>query len=110
MGEITMRQKILAVLLMFLIILLNPIQAKQEKTESEVQTIPDEAIRLRILANSDSDEDQQLKHLIRDEVSSEISEWVEHIDNINTARRLIETNINKVEQTVERVLEEQNNQ
>jgi len=110
MGEITMRQKILAVLLMFLIILLNPIQAKQEKTESEFQTIPDEAIRLRILANSDSDEDQQLKHLIRDEVSSEISEWVEHIDNINTARRLIETNINKVEQTVERVLEEQNNQ
>src|SRR5699024_8940066 len=80
---------------------------KQEQVENEIQIIPDEAIRLRILANSDSAEDQQIKHLIRDEVNKEISSWVQHINDINVARELIETNISKVEETVARVLSEQ---
>ena len=35
----------------------------------EPVVIPDEAIRLRILANSDNDEDQKLKRQIRDAVN-----------------------------------------
>ena len=38
--------------------------------------IPDEAIRLRILANSDKEADQSVKRLIRDEVNADITEWV----------------------------------
>lgn len=107
MGEMTMKLKVSIIFALISIILLSTIQPKQEATESQFQTIPDDAIRLRILANSDSDGDQALKYLIRDAVSEQISQWVEHIDNIDHARRLIETNIHKVEQTVKSILEEE---
>lgn len=107
MGEKTMKHKIPILLILCSIILLIPIQSKQEATEFQFQTIPDDAIRLRILANSDSEADQSLKYLIRDEVSTQISEWVEHINDIDEARQLIETNIHKVEQTVRDVLKKQ---
>ena len=38
--------------------------------------IPKEAVRLRILANSDSDKDQALKRKVRDEVKAQIDGWV----------------------------------
>lgn len=102
-----MRLKVSIILVIISIILLSPTQTKQEATEVQFQTIPDDAIRLRILANSDSDADQHLKHIIRDEVSAQISDWVEHISDIDEARQMIETNINKVEQTVIDILKEQ---
>ncbi|GLO68441.1 stage II sporulation protein R [Oceanobacillus kimchii] len=43
--------------------------------ENDYQFIPDEAIRLRILANSDSEKDQDLKRLVRDRVNEEVTEW-----------------------------------
>ncbi|MEW8985877.1 MAG: stage II sporulation protein R, partial [Bacillus sp. (in: firmicutes)] len=39
---------------------------KNEATAQEETVIPNEAIRLRILANSDSDKDQALKRKVRD--------------------------------------------
>ena len=42
----------------------------------EPVVIPKEAIRLRILANSDSKEDQELKRKVRDEVKAQIDGWV----------------------------------
>jgi stage II sporulation protein R len=37
--------------------------------------IPDEAIRIRIIANSDSDFDQAVKRHVRDEVNAKIASW-----------------------------------
>ena len=48
--------------------------------------IPDEAIRLRILANSDSEEDQEVKRAIRDAVNAEITKWVEDLTSLDDAR------------------------
>lgn len=60
-----------------------PVQA------SDIQVIPDEAIRLRILANSDSEKDQEIKRSIRDAVNNEISKWVEELTSIAAARTLL---------------------
>jgi stage II sporulation protein R len=43
---------------------------------SQSKMIPNEAIRLRILANSDSEEDQALKRKVRDRVKGQIDTWV----------------------------------
>ncbi|WP_217586398.1 stage II sporulation protein R [Lentibacillus saliphilus] len=72
----------------------------------DYEVIPDDAIRLRILANSDQDADQQLKHEIRDAVNAQITEWVEEMTDIDAARRLIESKIPVIKETVERVLAE----
>ncbi|WP_373896308.1 stage II sporulation protein R [Virgibacillus sp. CBA3643] len=77
-------------------------------SEYDVEVIPDEAIRLRILANSDSEEDQELKRVVRDQVNEEITEWVAHITDIDEARELIESRIPKIEAIIEDTLQEEN--
>src|SRR5699024_7852835 len=95
--------------LLFIVgLILVPLLMGSSKEESRFQTIPDDAIRLRILANSDSQADQQLKYDVRDEVSAQISDWVENIDDIELARQMIANNISDVEATVEDVLTKQN--
>ncbi|WP_077623458.1 stage II sporulation protein R [Sediminibacillus massiliensis] len=80
------------------------IDNKQE--EDNFQVIPDEAIRLRILANSDNEADQKLKREIRDRVNEKITVWVEKIDDIDEARQLIQDRLEEIESTVGEVLKE----
>ncbi|MGF7534536.1 stage II sporulation protein R [Bacillus mexicanus] len=73
--------------------------AKEEtarQSENQPVVIPDEAIRLRILANSDREKDQQLKRHIRDAVNKEITIWVENITSIDEARRLIRSKLPEI--------------
>ncbi|MBD8069523.1 stage II sporulation protein R [Bacillus sp. PS06] len=70
--------------------------------------IPDEAIRLRILANSDSDKDQELKRKIRDEVNKEITLWVQELTSIDDARAEIKNRLDEIEVIVEEVLKREN--
>ncbi|MEH7222185.1 stage II sporulation protein R [Bacillus sp. JJ1566] len=80
----------------------------KETSAQAAQVIPDEAIRLRILANSDSDKDQALKRKVRDEVNAEITEWVAELTSIEAARELIQERLPEIEKIVARVLEEEN--
>lgn len=80
------------------------------QSDSDIKVIPDEAIRLRILANSDSEEDQALKRKVRDEVNAVITEWVADMTDINEARQLIADRIPTLRSIVEDVLEEENKQ
>ncbi len=66
-------------------------------TETDVQVIPNEAIRLRILANSNKDTDQELKRSIRDEVNKEINKWVAELTSIEEARKVISSNLPEIE-------------
>ncbi|MFD1362018.1 stage II sporulation protein R [Lentibacillus salinarum] len=77
---------------------------------ADIKVIPDDAIRLRILANSDQDADQQLKRKVRDDVNAAISEWVEDMTDIDEARKLIEAHIPEIRSIVEDVLEAENKQ
>lgn len=82
---------------------------KAEATEQKV--IPDEAIRLRILANSDSEEDQALKRKVRDRVKAQIDAWVVNLKSIEDARHIIQSRLPELEKTVEQTLrEEKSNQ
>jgi stage II sporulation protein R len=69
--------------------------------------IPDEAIRLRILANSDDEQDQELKRKIRDRVNEEITVWVEGLTSMENAREVITGNMDEIEQIVEEVMVEE---
>jgi|SRR5690625_302604 len=85
----------------------DPNQKMSESSYEDIKVIPDDAIRLRILANSDKSEDQQIKHTIRDRVNAEITEWVEEMTNIDDARELIEQRINRVQTIAENVIQEE---
>lgn len=79
----------------------------QAKAAPGPQVIPDEAIRLRILANSDSEKDQHLKRIIRDRVNASINEWVEELTSIEAAREIIRGNLPEIEKIVATVMQEQ---
>ncbi len=91
-----------------LFILINQLWINQETNASEYQVIPDEAIRLRILANSDQEEDQTIKRKIRDNVNQEITKWVEELDSIEIARQTIQARLPEIEDIVEQTLQQEN--
>lgn len=60
-------------------------------------TIPNQAIRIRIIANSDSEHDQAIKRGVRDDVSALIESWGEMPGTIEEARALIRSRLADVE-------------
>lgn len=74
--------------------------------EEDVVVIPNEAIRLRILANSNSEQDQRIKRIVRDRVNAQITEWVSELTSMEAAREKIITNLDILEATAKEVLEE----
>lgn len=81
---------------------------KNEATAQEETVIPNEAIRLRILANSDSEEDQALKRKVRDAVNAEITEWVQDLTSLEEARTTIKTGLPKIQKIAEQVVAAEN--
>ncbi|WP_391560345.1 stage II sporulation protein R, partial [Robertmurraya sp.] len=72
---------------------------------NEAIVIPNEAIRLRILANSDLEVDQELKREVRDEVNAAITEWVAELTSVEAARDLIQSRLPEIKAIAEEVLE-----
>lgn len=69
------------------------------------EDIPEDAIRLRILANSDSEEDQSIKIKVKDEVLKVINPLIKDANNSYEAEQIIYKNLDKIEDAVKRVLE-----
>ena len=69
-----------------------------------LQLFRKEAVRLRILANSDSDKDQALKRKVRDEVKAQIDGWVADLTSFEEARKVIQKSYSEIEKTVENTL------
>ncbi len=67
---------------------------------NETVVIPKEAIRLRILANSDEEADQQLKRNVRDKVNAQISTWVKDLTSFSEAKKVIKNHLPDIEKTV----------
>ncbi|MBJ6361871.1 stage II sporulation protein R [Paenibacillus sp. GCM10012307] len=67
--------------------------------------IPEEAIRLRVLANSDSPQDQAIKRHVRDAIVEQMAGWAQGPQTIEQARLMIESRLPELEQTVGEVLE-----
>lgn len=99
-----MNQRGLINLLISFFILASSLQSSGIVTANQ-QVIPDEAIRLRILANSNSNEDQTVKRSIRDEVNESINEWVADLTSIEESRHVIKSRLAEIEAIVSKQLE-----
>jgi stage II sporulation protein R len=102
-----MKQKLLAELYIILLCnatILNLYMPTTEATSNDPQVIPNEAIRLRILADSDAAEDQEIKRAVRDAVNAEITKWVENLVSLEEARTVIKDGIPELQQIAEEVV------
>lgn len=103
-----MRKIVVFGLIIFILTFNLPQTTTSQSEDHSFQVIPDDAIRLRILANSDSKSDQRIKDLIRDEVSDQISSWVEQMTDLEEAQMVIQQRIPQLQSTVTALLEEEN--
>ncbi|PEC80523.1 stage II sporulation protein R [Bacillus cereus] len=100
-----MKKQVIAYLLILLIGAQLLVQFGYMKADAKgPSVIPKEAVRLRILANSDSDKDQALKRKVRDEVKAQIDGWVTDLTSFEEARKVIQSHIPEIEKTVENTL------
>lgn len=68
--------------------------------------ISEKLIRLHIIANSDSPEDQELKLKVRDEVLLQVTELTKTCKDVKDARSVICENLDLLEDTADRVISE----
>lgn len=66
--------------------------------------IPKEAIRFRVVAASNSKEDQENKIKVRDALQEDITSLLEDSDDVSTTRNLLKNNVNRFEGVVSRTL------
>ena len=64
----------------------------------------EQIIRLHVVANSDADEDQQIKLQVRDAVIASVKADLENITDIQTAKEYLQTNLPKIEAAANEVL------
>lgn len=70
--------------------------------------IPSDAIRIRVIANSDSEYDQQIKHKISDYLKSEMYFLLKDTKTKEEANKIIENNINKIDNNIYSILKKEN--
>lgn len=68
--------------------------------------IYDNVIRLHVLANSDSDEDQALKYLVRDNILTEVSEIVGGAKSYSDAKKALSENLDRIKAAAEQTIAE----
>lgn len=75
------------------------------KVNSKDIIIPKEAIRLRVIANSNNSEDQKVKYEVTNHMQEKIYELLKNTKNIDEARKIINNNIDYLSSEVEKKLE-----
>ncbi|WP_040206960.1 stage II sporulation protein R [Neobacillus jeddahensis] len=80
---------------------------KTEAASKESIVIPGEAIRLRILANSDFEKDQAIKRKVRDAVNAQITLWVQDLTSMQEAKQVMNEKLPEIQAIAEEVVREQ---
>jgi len=91
---------IFLIIIMFLIIINN--------VKNNVVKIPDEAIRVRVLANSNSSYDQEIKREVKKLVGNELYNKLENTTSINEARTIINSNISNIKSSIDSFFTQKN--
>lgn len=71
-------------------------------------TIPDEALRIRVIPNSNSEKDQQIKQEVKTEMQETMYGLLKNVKDVNEARKIINDNLDTVDKDVKRLLIKEN--
>lgn len=79
-----------------------------ELKELNYYDIKDKLIRFHVIANSDTDEDQNLKLKVRDKVVEELSEKLINVNSLEEAENVLQENIDYINEIAKEVIKENN--
>ena len=69
--------------------------------------IPDDAIRIRVIANSNSEYDQEIKTKVKETLEYDMYNILKNTTDLEKARQLINVNLNKVENNIDKTLQKE---
>ena len=72
--------------------------------------IPDDAIRIRVIAHSNSEYDQKIKEKVKDTIESDMYNLLYNTTDLDVARNIINNNLTRVEKSIYNTLAEENYQ
>ena len=67
--------------------------------------IPDDALRIRVIANSNSDYDQEIKKIVKENIQYKLYELLKNTKGIDEARKIINNNLNGIDSNVKETLQ-----
>ena len=76
-------------------------------SELVYEEVADKLIRFHVIANSDSEEDQALKLKVRDRIIDKMSSKLENVDNLDEARKILNSSIEEVNNIAKDVIIEE---
>ena len=69
--------------------------------------IPEDAIRIRVIANSNSDYDQNIKYKVKEQVESDMYNLLKNTKSIEEARNIINNNLSNEESNIKNLLDKE---
>ena len=67
--------------------------------------IPDDALRIRVIANSNSNYDQEIKKIVKENIQYKLYELLKNTKGIDQARKIINNNLNDIDNNVKETLQ-----
>ena len=67
--------------------------------------IPDDALRIRVIANSNSNYDQEIKKFVKENIQYKLYELLKNTKGIDQARKIINNNLNDIDSNVKETLQ-----
>lgn len=90
-------------IIIFTLIILTYIIIGNVIAENDI--IPDEAIRIRVIANSNSEYDQEIKTKVKETVEYDMYNMLKNTTDLEEARSIIKNNLNNVENNIYTLLQ-----
>lgn len=107
-GQVVLKEihRLLVYILFIALVLVASWEYNREAAASllEQELIPEEALRLRVLAHSDHPRDQWLKQKVRDAIIEQVLTWVEDVDSLEEAEREILAQLDELEERVQETI------
>jgi stage II sporulation protein R len=74
---------------------------------AKTNIIPDDAIRIRIIANSNSEYDQEIKNKVKEQVEYDMYKVLENTEKLEDARQKIADNLSLIEDNIDKTLQKE---
>jgi len=99
-------RKVYGYVALILMVLVMSWEFQKVDAALHMENIPEEAIRLRILANSDAPKDQYIKAIVRDAVVNTMNGWVTEPISVEQAREMLRARESELQQVIAATLEQ----
>jgi stage II sporulation protein R len=103
-----MKKNLLIIITAISLVTISVLCIQKTGTDSTAlqQSIATKILRFHILANSDSEADQELKLIVRDAVGEMLEKKLEGVSDLSQTEKIVTDNLSKIEKTAEKTMAE----